>query len=91
MSILSDILKETEYGLDLFNEDEIKEIENRIIEKYTNGQKKYYVNCVIRDREILLKPEEIVRQLYTTRLINSYNFRKFSKSYKKYHLTLFSP
>lgn len=76
MSILSDILKDTEYGLDLFNEDEIKEIENRIIEKTVNGQKKYYINCVIRDKEILLKPEEIVRQLYTTRLITSYNYPK---------------
>jgi len=69
MSILSDILKDTEYGLDLFTEDEIKEIENRVFKKTIGGQKKYYVECIIRDKEILLKPEEIVRQLYSSRSI----------------------
>jgi type I restriction enzyme M protein len=76
MSILLDILKDTEYGLNLFEENEIEALEKRIIEKTISGQKKYYVNCIIREREILLKPEEIVRQLYTSRLIQPYNYPK---------------
>lgn len=76
MTILSDILKDTDYGLNLFSEDEIKEIESRVTKRIIKGQKKYYVNCIIRNREILLKPEEIVRQLYTSRLITFYKYPK---------------
>jgi len=76
MSILSNILKDSNYGLTLFENNEIEELERRIIEKDIGGQKKYFVNCIIRDREIQLKPEEIVRQLYTKRLIDQYNYPK---------------
>ena len=76
MSILLNILKDSKYGLTLFENNEIDELEGQIIEKDIGGQKKYFINCIIRDREILLKPEEIVRQLYTKRLIDQYNYPK---------------
>lgn len=76
MSILLDILKDSKYGLTLFENNEIDELEGIIIEKDIGGQKKYFINCIIRDREILLKPEEIVRQLYTKRLIDKYKYPK---------------
>ena len=76
MSILLNILKDSKYGLTLFENNEIDELERQIIEKDVGGQKKYFINCIIRNREILLKPEEIVRQLYTRRLIDQYKYPK---------------
>jgi len=76
MSILTKILINSDYGLTLFGDHELKELENRIVEKETKGQNKYFVKCIIRDKEIQLKPEEIVRQLYTQRLINEYGYPK---------------
>jgi type I restriction enzyme M protein len=74
MSILLNILKDSKYGLTLFENNEIDKLERQIIRKDIGGQKKYFINCIIRDREIQLKPKEIVRQLYTKRLINQYNY-----------------
>jgi type I restriction enzyme M protein len=71
-----EILKNTNYGLELFTDAERKELESRIVEKKSKGQKKYFVNCIIRDKEIQLKPEEVVRQLYTVKLINDYSYPK---------------
>jgi type I restriction enzyme M protein len=76
MSLLSDILRDSNYGLTLFTESELNEFESHIVERDTKGQKKYFVNCIIRQKEIQLKPEEIVRQLYTQRLINEYGYPK---------------
>ena len=47
-------------------------MESRIISK--DG--KAYVNCIIRDKEIQLKPEEIIRQLYAAKLIDTYGYPK---------------
>lgn len=76
MSLLTEILKNSDYGLSLFSDDELKEIESRIVEKESKGQKKYFINCIKRDREIQLKPEEVVRQLYAQRLIKEYGYLK---------------
>ena len=35
-----------------------------------------FVTCIVRDKDIQLKPEEIVRQLYATRLIKQYGYTK---------------
>jgi hypothetical protein len=32
--------------------------------------------CIIREKEVQLKPEEVVRQLYTVKLINDYGYPK---------------
>jgi len=69
---LSQILKDTNYHLSIFNESDIKSIEEVIIEK--NG--KPYIKCIIRGKKVQLKPEEIVRQLYTKKLIEHYGYPK---------------
>jgi len=69
---LSSILKDSNYSLSIFTEPEIKNLESKIISK--DG--KAYINCIIRDKEIQLKPEEIIRQLYTAKLINAYRYPK---------------
>jgi type I restriction enzyme M protein len=69
---LASILKDSEYSISLFTESEIKDLESKIISK--DG--KAYINCIIRNKEISLKPEEIIRQLYTAKLIDKYGYPK---------------
>lgn len=52
---LASILKDSNYSLSIFMESEIKSLESKIISR--DG--KAYINCIIRDKDIQLKPEEI--------------------------------
>ncbi len=61
---LASILKDSNYSLSIFTESEIKRLESKIISR--DG--KAYRNCIIRDKEIQLKPEEVIRQLYAAKL-----------------------
>ena len=64
---LYEILKDSEYSLDMFSQDAIVELENRIIKRTDKKGKTYpAVSCLVRNKEIKLTPEEIVRQLYTS-------------------------
>lgn len=67
---LVSILKDSQYNLSIFTPEEITAIEKKIIEK----KGKPYVECIIRNKEIQLKPEEVVRQLYTAKLISYYGY-----------------
>ncbi|MDR3233978.1 MAG: hypothetical protein LBT46_10020 [Planctomycetaceae bacterium] len=72
---LSEILKGTEYNLTLtlFDDREIAALEKKIIEyPDKKGNTVPYVNCIVRDKEVQLKPEEVVRQLYAAKLIEHY-------------------
>jgi type I restriction enzyme M protein len=60
---IQQILKNTSYHLDLFSDSEIAEFEKGITTRQTNGKAAFYARCLIRDRDIKLKPEEVVRQL----------------------------
>jgi len=68
--LLSVILKDSDYKLVQFNEKRLRALEKRITEKAG----KYFVNCLVRKKEIQLKPEEVVRQLYLDKLINEYGY-----------------
>jgi type I restriction enzyme M protein len=74
MNILQNILKDTNYGLKLFNNKEIEELIGRVF--YKGQNQKAYVKCLIREKDILLKPEEIVRQLFLNKLIYQYGYPK---------------
>ena len=74
MKVISEILRDSNYNLTLFDGDEVQWLHNRIYEKDVKGKKAYFVECVRRAKPILLKPEEIVRQIYTYRLITKYNY-----------------
>lgn len=74
---LTDILKGSEYSLTLFKQEDITNLENRITTKANKkGGVDAYVMCIVRDKEIKLTPEEIVRQLYTQELIEKYGYPK---------------
>ena len=60
MKHISNIIKDSSYSLSLFDQPLIDELEQGI----TIKKEKPYIMCAIRDKEIVLKPEEVVRQLY---------------------------
>ncbi len=74
--IIQSILKDSDYHLDLFTDDEIASLREKIFTKTTRGKETAFVTCVVRDKKIQLKPEEIVRQLYAARLIKEYGYTK---------------
>lgn len=76
MKFIQEILKDSKYGLGLFNEKIINELNNKIVVRKEDNVKKYYSDCIIRDKLILLTPAEIVRQLYTKILIAEYGYPK---------------
>lgn len=69
---LTSILKDSSYNLSLFDEKDIKALESKI----KLQKNKPYVECIIREKDVQLKPEEVVRQLYAAKLINYYGYPK---------------
>lgn len=70
------ILKDSDYSLSLFTPEEIKAVENRVSVRPTRGKDTYFVRCLVRDKDVQLKPEEVVRQPYLYRLMNAYDYPK---------------
>ncbi len=70
------ILKNSNFHLSLFSENEIDDLRSKIFTKTMRDKETPFINCIIREKDIQLKPEEIVRQLYTARLINQYKYPK---------------
>lgn len=70
------LLTNSEHDLSLFTADEIESFRQKVYEKETKGKLKQFVRCIVRDKEIQLKPEEIVRQLYLQKLIDEYGYAK---------------
>lgn len=73
---LREILKDSNYSFDIFPQEDIEELNSRVFLREARGKKKPYVTCLIRDKDILLTPEEIVRQLYIATLIKHYKYPK---------------
>lgn len=72
MKSILNIIKDSNYSFLLFDEALVDGLEQKI--RIKDG--KPYVVCVIRDKEIILKPEEVVRQLYLMQLIKEYGYPK---------------
>ena len=72
--IIQTILRGSNYHLSLLKENEIKALRDSIFIKTVKGKEKPFVNCIVRDKGIQLKPEEVVRQLYAMRLISEYGY-----------------
>lgn len=68
---ISELVKaENKYDITLFAKERIDFIENKIIDK--DG--KPYIKCLIREKEVLAKPEEIIQQLVLDKLLNQYDY-----------------
>ena len=72
---IADILKDSNYKTDQFSADAIKRLNDRLVEaKDKKGTAYAKVMCLVRNKDIALKPEEVVRQLYIDKLINEYGY-----------------
>lgn len=74
--LIEQILRDSNYSLTLFTQAEINTLESNIISREVRGKNTHYIRCLIREKEIVIKPEEIVRQLYLLRLMTDYGYRK---------------
>ncbi len=61
-----------EHGIALFSNKEQQQIEKSIVKKNEN----YFIKCLIRDKFVKAKPEEIIRQLFLKRFLEDYNYPK---------------
>ncbi|MBD5434494.1 MAG: N-6 DNA methylase [Treponema sp.] len=70
-----DILKDSAYKTEQFSQTSIDNLNGRIIEKTDKKGKPYaVVECLVRKKQITLKPEEVVRQLLIDKLTNDYGY-----------------
>jgi type I restriction enzyme M protein len=69
-----DILNKTAYADILFTETEKTAINNAIVIKKSRGADVPYIQCQIRKKEIKATPEELIRQLFVYRLLNTYQY-----------------
>lgn len=72
MNKINEILKNSNYDDTQFSKENINELENKIFYKENIP----YTNCIIREKDIKLTPEEAVRQLFLNKLINEYGYSK---------------
>lgn len=71
---LDDILHGSKYNMERFTEDNKKALLARTTTKNVRGKETLYVTCPVRNKEIKLTPEEIVRQLYLDELTTIYGY-----------------
>lgn len=58
----------------LFSEDEVKALASRTFEREVRGKAATFVKCLTRDKDVQLKPEEALRQLWLARLVGPYGY-----------------
>lgn len=62
------------HSLKMFSQDEIDWLEESIFKRQTKRGEEFAVKCFVREKEIKLMPEEVVRQLYAHRLVEDYDY-----------------
>ena len=58
----------------LFSEEENRRLDERSFEKDMKGKPTTYITCLVRNKAVQLKPEERIRQLWLSRLIDQYGY-----------------
>jgi type I restriction enzyme M protein len=71
---LTNILKDSNYKLTQFSQEQIAKLESQVTIKEVKGTETPYFNCLVRRKEIKLTPEETVRQLYLMVLNETYGY-----------------
>ena len=74
--LIQAVFKNGGHPLSLFSKGDIGALKKKALVKSARGQKALFVRCAVRDKDIQLKPEEAVRQLYAMRLIRQYGYPK---------------
>jgi len=71
---LTEILRDSNYKLTQFTTEQIENLEKTIFLKEVRGKEVAFINCLVRRKDIQLKPEEAVRQLYLMVLNEQYGY-----------------
>ena len=58
----------------LFSEDEVRQLEARCFDREARGKPQRFTTCLVRSKEVQLKQEERVRQLWLARLIDKFGY-----------------
>lgn len=70
-----DILKDSDYNAEQFSAASIERLNARIEERTDKkGKVSAVVKCLVRKTDIILKPEEVIRQLFIDKLIYEYGY-----------------
>ncbi len=70
---ISAILRDSNYRLDLFTDDEVRNLDDKI--KMLKSRSVPLIECTFRKKSVQAKPEELVRQLYADRLWDYYGYQ----------------
>lgn len=71
---LDDIINGSKYNMERFTAEQKDKLISRTVNKTVRGKEALYVECPIRQKDIKLTPEEIVRQLYIDELHEKYAY-----------------
>jgi type I restriction enzyme M protein len=71
---ISEIIRDSKYKLSQFPHSDINDLEKSIVVKKGRTGDEPYVTCLIRNKDIKLTPEEVVRQLFLRVLQNKYDY-----------------
>ncbi|WP_203249947.1 N-6 DNA methylase [Cysteiniphilum marinum] len=71
---LQEILKDSLYNLTEFSNEHIEALEKEIFIKETKTAISPYIKCPIRKKDIKLKPEEVIRQLFLIKMNKDYQY-----------------
>lgn len=71
---IHEIIADSNYKLDQFDDFSIKAVGELISQKSVRGKIADYVTCQVRNRDIKLTPEELVRQLFIHKLSQYYKY-----------------
>ena len=74
--IIQQVLLGSRYDTAVFKDHEIDALRDRVTLKTHRKRDVPFVTCIVRDKDIRLTPEEVVRQLYASRLVVEYGYPK---------------
>lgn len=83
---VGELLKDSAYKLSQFSAEKILELESNIKIVDVRGQPTPYVTCLVRNKEIKLIPEEVIRQLYIMVLTQDFDY-PISRMEVEYNVT----
>jgi len=73
-SRIQEIIHDSEYKLDQFDQLTIEAVGRLIFQKKVRGKFSDYITCQVRNKEIKLTPEELIRQLFIYKLSQQYKY-----------------
>lgn len=75
MAKITEVFQTSNLNLSLFSDEQVGRLENRIsLREMKGGKKVYYITCLVRQQDIKLTPEELVRQLFLMKLTEDFGY-----------------